>query len=46
MSCWADALVARVFYQKDLDVLAKAGSIPIINALRICFTLAKHLRIC
>lgn len=37
MSCWADALVARVFYQKDLDVLAKAGSIPIVNALSDMF---------
>lgn len=37
MSCWADALVARVFYQKDLDTLAEAGSIPIVNALSDMF---------
>lgn len=37
MSCWADALVARVFYQKDLDTLAEAGSIPIVNALSDLF---------
>jgi len=33
LSCWVDAIVARVFKHEDLDNLALFASIPVINGL-------------
>src|SRR6266705_3234914 len=33
LSCWVDAIVARVFNQHDLEDLALFASIPVINGL-------------
>ncbi|GGI92396.1 ornithine carbamoyltransferase [Shewanella gelidii] len=33
ISCWADAIVARVFAHSTVAELASAGSVPVINAL-------------
>ncbi|MBR9728700.1 ornithine carbamoyltransferase [Shewanella intestini] len=33
ISCWADAIVARTFAHKTVELLAEHGSVPVINAL-------------
>ncbi|GEA10168.1 ornithine carbamoyltransferase [Alteromonas sp. KUL49] len=33
LSCWADAIVARVFSHSTLEQFSKAANIPVINAL-------------
>ncbi|MDN3652859.1 ornithine carbamoyltransferase [Thalassotalea ponticola] len=33
LSCWCDAIVARVFYQSALNELAAHATVPVINAL-------------
>lgn len=47
LSCWADAIVARVFDHNTLEQLAEAASVPVINALcdryHPCQALADYL---
>lgn len=33
LSCWADAIIARVFQHQTLEQMAEAASIPVVNAL-------------
>lgn len=33
LSCWADAIVARVFHNSAIEELGKYSSVPVINAL-------------
>jgi ornithine carbamoyltransferase len=50
LSCWVDAIVARVFKHEDLENLALFASIPVINGLsdseHPCQALADILTLC
>src|SRR5262245_52507876 len=35
LSCWVEAIVARVFKHEDLENLALFASVPVINGLKI-----------
>ncbi|WP_018982531.1 ornithine carbamoyltransferase [Salinimonas chungwhensis] len=49
LSCWADAIVARVFSHRTLEQFAQAARVPVINALcdvyHPCQALADYLTI-